>query len=132
MAENPGPSAPPETHAEERLAPERPIEKKPHASLNWLFVGVAILVVGGALGLAGRFPEINGHYGFWSILPPVVAIVLAFWTREVVSALFIGIALGGVIAGELNIVQEFLIPAIGTADFALILLERWHRGRVLK
>jgi len=70
----------------------------------------------------GSFPEQNGHYGFWSIMPPLVAIVLAFWTREVVSALFIGICLGGVISGELNIVQGFLIPSIGTESFALILL----------
>tara|TARA_R100001143_G_scaffold63597_2_gene73294 strand:+ start:10816 stop:12270 length:1455 start_codon:yes stop_codon:yes gene_type:complete len=67
-------------------------------------------------------PEQDGHYGFWSVMPPLVAIVLAFWTREVVSALFIGICLGGVIAGEMNIVQSFLIPSIGTESFALILL----------
>jgi hypothetical protein len=70
----------------------------------------------------GSFPEQDGHFGFWSIMPPLVAIVLAFWTREVVSALFIGICLGGVISGELNIVQGFLIPSIGTESFALILL----------
>jgi Na+/H+ antiporter NhaC len=70
----------------------------------------------------GSFPEDNGHFGFWSVMPPLVAIVLAFWTREVVSALFIGICLGGVISGELNIVQGFLIPSIGTESFALILL----------
>lgn len=70
----------------------------------------------------GSFPEQDGHFGFWSVMPPLVAIVLAFWTREVVSALFIGIFLGGVIAGQLNIVQDFLIPSIGTESFALILL----------
>ena len=92
------------------------------ASVHWLFVGVAVLLIGGSIGLSGRLPEIDGHYGFWSVLPPLIAIFLAFYTREVVSALFIGVAVGGVIAGELNIVQEFLIPAIGTEDFALILL----------
>lgn len=70
----------------------------------------------------GSFPEQDGHFGFWSVMPPLVAILLAFWTREVVSALFIGICLGGVISGELNIVQGFLIPSIGTESFALILL----------
>ncbi|PKD42447.1 Na+/H+ antiporter NhaC family protein [Rhodohalobacter barkolensis] len=70
----------------------------------------------------GSFPEQDGHFGFWSVMPPLVAILLAFWTREVVSALFIGIFLGGVIAGQLNIVQDFLIPSIGTESFALILL----------
>jgi Na+/H+ antiporter NhaC len=60
--------------------------------------------------------------GWFSIIPPLIAIVLAFWLREVVSALFIGIASGGLIAGQINIIDAFLIPAIGTADFALILL----------
>ncbi len=90
--------------------------------LRWLFTGVAILLIAGAVGVSGHFPEQDGHYGFWSVLPPLVAILLAFWMREVISALFIGIVLGGVISGKLNIVQEFLIPAIGTEDFALILL----------
>ena len=93
-----------------------------HTSLRWWFIGLAVLLIGGAVGASGHFPEQDGHYGFWSVLPPLVAIVLAFWTREVISALFLGVAVGGVIAGELNIVQEYLIPAIGTEDFALILL----------
>ena len=49
------------------------------------------------IAAAGDFPERNGHFGFWSVLPPAVAIILAFATREVISSLFIGIALGGVI-----------------------------------
>lgn len=55
-------------------------------------------------------------------MPPFVALVLAFALREVVSALFVGIALGGVVSGRLNIVQEFLIPSIGSPDYGLILL----------
>lgn len=90
--------------------------------LRWFSVGIAILLIAGAIGISGDIPKQDGHYGFWSILPPLIAILLAFWMREVVSALFIGIVLGGVISGNLNVVQEFLIPAIGTEDFALILL----------
>lgn len=89
-----------------------------------IFIGffIALILGGFYLGYYDKFPEQDGHYGFWSIMPPLVAIILAFWTREVVSALFIGICLGGVIAGEINIVQSFLIPSIGTESFALILL----------
>lgn len=83
---------------------------------------VALIIAGFYLGMQQAFPEQDGHYGFWSIMPPLVAIVLAFWTREVVSALFIGICLGGVISGNVNIVEGFLIPSIGTESFALILL----------
>jgi Na+/H+ antiporter NhaC len=86
---------------------------------------VAALVLGGlglAVYFAGDLPKSDGHYGIWSILPPLIAIVLAFWMQEVVSALFIGIAAGGLISGEVNIIDAFLLPAIGTEDFALILL----------
>jgi Na+/H+ antiporter NhaC len=85
-----------------------------------LIIGGLILVA--ALAATGRFPQQGDHYGFWSVLPPAVAIILAFATREVVSSLFIGIALGGVISGKLNIVQEYLIPSIGSEAYALILL----------
>jgi len=90
---------------------------------HWTTILLIASFVIAAILLTGRIPEQSGgHYGIWSLVPPVVAIFLAFWLREVVSALFIGIVLGGVIAGKPNIVGEFLIPAIGTTDFALILL----------
>lgn len=56
---------------------------------------LALIIAGVYAGVNEVFPEQNGHYGIWSIMPPLVAIVLAFYTREVVSSLFIGIALGG-------------------------------------
>jgi Na+/H+ antiporter NhaC len=85
-----------------------------------LLTSALILIV--ALAASGRFPQQGDHFGFWSILPPAVAIILAFATREVVSSLFIGIALGGVISGKLNIVKHYLIPSIGSESYALILL----------
>jgi hypothetical protein len=85
-----------------------------------LLIFGALLIIG--IAAAGDFPERNGHFGFWSVLPPAVAIILAFATREVISSLFIGIALGGVISGKLNIVQEYLIPSVGSESYALILL----------
>jgi Na+/H+ antiporter NhaC len=91
-------------------------------SRRWIGVVVALLAVAGGLVVAGRFPTNGTHYGLWSVVPPVVALVLAFALRDVIAALFIGILLGGVISGELNIVQEFLIPSIGSPGFALILL----------
>ncbi|MTI87698.1 MAG: sodium:proton antiporter [Balneolaceae bacterium] len=83
---------------------------------------ITLIIAGVYAGVNHLFPEQNGHYGFWSVMPPLVAIVLAFYTREVVSSLFLGICLGGVIAGKINIVQDFLIPSIGTESFALIIL----------
>ncbi len=87
-----------------------------------IYTGGFIALIIAGIYSSGHFPEQNGHYGFWSIMPPLVAIVLAFYTREVVSALFIGICLGGVIAGNINVIEGFLIPSIGTESFAVILL----------
>lgn len=80
----------------------------------------ALLVVVGILVPAPEQPE-NG-YGLLSLLPAATAIALAFLTREVLLALFVAIVLGGVITGQLNIIQSFLIPAIGSPEYALILL----------
>lgn len=99
---------------------------------NRLNLAVAFILIILGLIFAGRFPEYNGHYGFWSVLPPLVAIGLAFWTQEVISSLFVGITLGGVISGKLNIIQDFLLPSIGTVDFALILLVYlWSLGGLI-
>jgi len=38
----------------------------------------------------------------WSLLPPVIAIVLAFITKEVYSSLFIGIISGALLYGQFN------------------------------
>jgi Na+/H+ antiporter NhaC len=77
--------------------------------LLWLFAG-------------GAAPEDGRHLGIWSLLPALTTLVLVFVTREVISSLFAGIAVAGVVSGQLNIIQEFLIPAIGSEQYALILL----------
>lgn len=83
---------------------------------------IAVLLIAALILGTGRIPAQGDHFGFWSVLPPAVAIILAFVTREVISSLFIGIMLGGIISGEINIVQEYLIPSIGSESYALILL----------
>ncbi len=83
---------------------------------------IAILLIAAIVFGTGRIPAQGDHFGFWSVLPPAVAIILAFVTREVISSLFIGIVLGGIISGKINIVQEYLIPSIGSESYAIILL----------
>ena len=46
--------------------------------------------------------EIKAYASVWSLLPPVIAIVLALITKEVYSSLFIGILAGGVIYSSFN------------------------------
>ena len=46
--------------------------------------------------------SVRQYATFWSLLPPVIAIVLALITKEVYSSLFIGILAGGVIYAGFN------------------------------
>ncbi|WP_138431372.1 Na+/H+ antiporter NhaC family protein [Fodinibius saliphilus] len=99
---------------------------------NWINLSIILVVLVLGLVFAGELPKEGGHFGFWSVLPPLVAIVLAFWTKEVISSLFVGIALGGFISGNINIIDAYLIPSIGTEDFALILLVYlWSLGGLI-
>ncbi len=79
-----------------------------------------------AIGLASHAGWIavteDGHYGWWSLLPPLLAIFLAFLLREVIAALILGIVAGGLVTGQLNIIQAYLLPSVGTTSYAMILL----------
>ena len=43
----------------------------------------------------------------WSILPPIIAIVLALITKEVYSSLFIGVAVGALMVGGFDLWASF-------------------------
>lgn len=59
------------------------------------------------------------HFGFWSIVPPLLAIVLAIVTRKAILSLFLGVWSGGLIytyEGSMNWVADGLdgiVPDIG-------------------
>ena len=71
---------------------------------------------------AGEPPPEGAHLGIWSVMPAVATLALVFLTREVIPSLFLGVVVGGLVSGQLNIIQQFLIPAIGSASYATILL----------
>lgn len=87
-------------------------------------VAVAALVAASALVAPGQPLESSSgpHFGIASILPAVLTLALVFLTREVISALFLGIVVGGAVSGQWNVIDTFLIPAIGSSSFAVILL----------
>ena len=104
--------------------------------LGPLMASAAVVLM--LLGLAGQAqagsvdPEPGAHYGVLSLLPAATAIVLAFLTREVLLSLFLGICVGGVVSGNINILQAFLIPAIGSSQYGLILLVYlWSLGGLI-
>jgi Na+/H+ antiporter NhaC len=99
------------------------ITSRPTLVQRWVTAGavVAVLLLLWSFA-AGELPDEGQHIGFWSLLPAATTLLLVFVTREVVSSLFAGIAVAGVVSGELNIVSNFLLPAIGSEQYALILL----------
>ncbi len=96
-------------------------------------VALVLLAIPLAVVLLGsESARVDGHYGALSLLPAAVAILLAFLTRQVLFALLIGIFMGGLVVGEINILGRFMIPAIGSEQYALILLVYlWCLGGLL-
>ena len=74
----------------------------------------------------------DNHAGIWSLLPPLLAIVLALLFRQVIPALFAGVWLGAwIIAGQdaaaiftglLQVLQVYVLNALSNADHAAIML----------
>jgi len=67
--------------------------------------------------------------GWLSLLPALVTIALAFATRQVIPALFAGVATGSLVLysqtsalADLNLITRFFLPSLGSARFAQILL----------
>jgi len=74
----------------------------------------------------------GGHFGFASLLPALTTLILVFFTRDVVSSLFLGIVVAGFVVSNPNIIQGFLIPSIGSSSFAVILLVYlWSLGGLI-
>ena len=56
------------------------------------------------------------HFGFWSLFPPLIAIILAIKTRQVFISLFFGIWLGWVILSDFNFLTGTLASIQALVD----------------
>ncbi len=63
---------------------------------------------------------------FWSLLPPIIAIVLALITKEVYSSLFIGIVSGALLYANFNPLKAF--DAMFNEGFIASLADGWNVG----
>ncbi|MEX0891698.1 MAG: Na+/H+ antiporter NhaC family protein [Gemmatimonadota bacterium] len=102
--------------------PERPTPAKRLLVAAAVVLAVAVLAWLTGPGTTGGPAGDGEHYGFPSILPALLTLILVFVTREVISSLFIGIFVGGVVSGNWNIIDVFLLPSIGSESYAVILL----------
>lgn len=99
------------------------LEQKPALSEQWVFKDTPENV----LLLKADF-----HFGFWSLLPALVAVVLCLMTREPLVALFGGIVVGAVMLGRFDITHQVFIPNLATTSAASILiLYLWLLGGLM-
>ena len=61
-------------------------------------------------------------YGALALLPALATLIISFWTKNVLLGLLCGIVLGGVVTGQYNVINAFLIPSLGSERYAQILL----------
>ena len=73
--------------------------------------------------------EAKRHWGWWSLLPALVAVLLCWLTKEPVTALLGGIVAGAFILGSYDITGDVLIPSVGTtSSAAIVVLYLWLLG----
>ena len=72
------------------------------------------------------------HWGYWSLLPAAVAVMLCWLTREPVTALLGGIVSGALILTRYDFTGEVLVPSLATTNAAsILLLYLWLLGGLM-
>ena len=72
------------------------------------------------------------HWGWWSLLPAAVAVILCWLTREPVTSLAAGIVSGALLLGKYDITGEVMIPSLASTNSAgVLLLYLWLLGGLM-
>ena len=106
-------------------------------NLRMMLIVLAVFMMSATLGFAeGDVGQMNADkFGIWTLIPPVVAIVLAFITKNVVISLFIGIFSGSFILnlGTGNLLSVFIKAFLDIVNRALTsLADPWNAGIILQ
>ena len=78
--------------------------------LNYLLIFTMLLIV------VSLFVVDGVDFGIWSLLPPLVAIFLAFSTRQVILSLFLGLFTGSMMLVQGNFLEKIFHGFIGSFD----------------
>ena len=62
----------------------------------------------------------NMYATFWSLVPPLVAIILALITKEVFSSLFVGIVTGALFYTNFNVKEAFIVMVTNNTEGGLL------------
>lgn len=103
-----------------------------------VIVASAIPLATGLVGAApngGSTAEHAAILGIWKLVPPILALLLAFLTRNVILSLFLGVLCG---AWMLALLGGDIIGAVGgaffgsTEYFISTLADRWNAGIIMQ
>ena len=76
--------------------------------------------------------EAKRHWGGWSLLPALVAVLLCFVTREPITSLFGGIIAGALLLSKYDITEEVLVTQLATPGAAgVLILYLWLLGGLM-
>lgn len=75
-------------------------------------------------GESKRYSQLEAkfHFGFWSLLPAVIAIGLCLLTKEPLTALLSAVVVGAFMLGQFDITDAVLLPSLASTSAATILL----------
>ena len=103
------------------------LEQDPPLKQQWVWLS-------GEPGYAAELVLLKAdfHYQLWSLLPAFIAIVLCLLTREPLIALLGGIIVGALMLGKFDLINQILIPTLGSVSAASILiLYLWLLGGLM-
>ena len=78
--------------------------KKKYISLGIIVAMALVLIIASVITMNGAGENNPFVATFWSLVPPLVAIVLALITKEVYSSLFVGIVVGALFYNQFDVV----------------------------
>ncbi|MCY3735403.1 MAG: hypothetical protein OXG13_03320 [Gemmatimonadaceae bacterium] len=113
------------------LNPARVDGSREEPAVREEFVSVETLVGGEARTLYYQHVA-KHHWGFWSLLPAVVAVLLCWLTREPVPSLLGGIVAGALLLTRYDFTGDVLIPSLASTNAAgVLLLYLWLLGGLM-
>ncbi|MEO1529392.1 MAG: Na+/H+ antiporter NhaC family protein [Planctomycetota bacterium] len=70
--------------------------------------------------------------GFWSFVPPIMAIILCLTLKDPLIALLMGVISGGLLLQQYNIIDDVLLPSFASSRGAgILLLYLWLLGALM-
>ena len=114
-----------------RLAPDRVRESTDTPPVTEEFVS-AVETRDGRTETVYYQLRARSHWGWWSLLPALVAVLLCWLTREPVTSLAAGIVSGALLLGRYDLTGDVLIPSLATTNAAsILLLYLWLLGGLM-